>query len=167
MAHDLRSPLAGALGAAQILADATDPITEDERLDFAAMLVESLSTANNIVRELLVLAEVRQAEIRVVPLDMSVVVAAALACIAGPVREAGATIVPPPAWPSARATRRGSKRSGSTISPTPSNMAANRRGIEMGADTAEDGQVRFWVREQRSWPDAGTAGAALCTVHPA
>ena len=91
VAHDLRSPLAGALGAAQILADPTDPITEEDRLDFAAMMVENLSKANNIVRELLVLAEVRQAEIHVAPLDMGAIVAAALARIAGPVRECRAT----------------------------------------------------------------------------
>ncbi len=147
VAHDLRSPLAGALGVAQILADATDPITEAERLDFAAMLVESLSTANNIVRELLVLAEVRQAEIRVVPQDMSAVVAAALARIAGPVREAGATIVPPPAWPSALGHAPWIEEVWVNYLTNAVKYGGKPPQIEMGADTAEDGQVRFWVRD--------------------
>jgi signal transduction histidine kinase len=137
VAHDLRSPLAGALGAAQILADPNDPVTEGERLEFAAMMVENLSKANNIIRELLVLAEVRQAEIRVAPLDMGAVVAAALARLAGAVQAAGATIVPPDAWPSGlvnyltNAVKYGGKPPW----------------IEMGADRAADGQVRFWVRD--------------------
>ena len=101
VAHDLRTPLAGALGAAQILADPDDEVTPDERRDFAPLLVDSLSKANNIVRELLLLAAVRQAEMPVKQLPMGEIVAAALARVANQLQSAGVAIVQPAAWPCA------------------------------------------------------------------
>lgn len=147
VAHDLRSPLAGALGAAQILADPNDPVTEGERLEFAAMMVENLSKANNIIRELLVLAEVRQAEIRVAPLDMGAVVAAALARLAGAVQAAGATIVPPDAWPSGLGHAPWIEEVWVNYLTNAVKYGGKPPWIEMGADRAADGQVRFWVRD--------------------
>ena len=147
VAHDLRSPLAGALGAAQILADPTDPITEEDRLDFAAMMVENLSKANNIVRELLVLAEVRQAEIHVAPLDMGAIVAAALARIAGPVREAGATIVPPSTWPGALGHAPWIEEVWVNYLTNAVKYGGELPLIEVDAATQPNGQVRFWVRD--------------------
>src|SRR5690606_36925933 len=71
VAHDLRSPLAGALGFAQLLEDTSFLLEHEERQEYVRVVVESLEKANSIIDELLLLAEVRKSEISIEPLDMT------------------------------------------------------------------------------------------------
>ncbi|MCB0021397.1 MAG: response regulator, partial [Caldilinea sp.] len=100
VAHDLRSPLAGALGFAQLLDDPSFPLENEERQEYVRVVVESLEKANSIIDELLLLAEVRKSEISIEPLDMTLIVAQSLHRISILVAESGALITHPESWPS-------------------------------------------------------------------
>jgi two-component system sensor histidine kinase/response regulator len=147
VAHDLRSPLAGALGAAQILAGATGAVGEEERAEFAGLMVETLQKANNIVKELLLLAEVRQAEVRVEPLAMDAVTAAALARVADLLRAAGATVTQPPAWPCALGYPAWIEEVWVNYLTNAIKYGGSPPVIALGAAVEGDGYIRCWVRD--------------------
>lgn len=101
VAHDLRSPISNALGAAQLLTDPDVLLDDTELHEFLSLMIDSLRKANSIVSELLLLAEVRQAEVQVELVQMGQVLAASLQRVAPLLRESGATVTQPPAWPDA------------------------------------------------------------------
>lgn len=70
VAHDLRSPISAALGMAQLLGEPDIPISEEEHSEFIELMIDSLSKASNIISELLLMAEVRQADVEVESVEM-------------------------------------------------------------------------------------------------
>ena len=78
---------------------------------------------------------------------MGAIVAAALARIAGPVREAGATIVPPSTWPGALGHAPWIEEVWVNYLTNAVKYGGELPLIEVDAATQPNGQVRFWVRD--------------------
>ena len=107
------------------------------------------SKMSNIIDELLLLSEVRKAEVHTEPLDMNGIVAGAQLRLAHLVEEYGAEIIKPSDWPLAMGY-------GPWIEEVWVNYLSNaiKYGgdpprVELGA-TEIDGKVRFWVRDNGS-----------------
>jgi len=69
VAHDLKNPLFGIIGIAEILHSDWDSLPDRTKLDFINDLLESGQGMNSIIQELLLLASVRQGAVRVERVD--------------------------------------------------------------------------------------------------
>lgn len=70
VAHDLKNPVAGVIGLAEILRDEGNELDAGQQQEVIAELIHSGHTMNNIIQELLLLAQVTHAEVELAPLDM-------------------------------------------------------------------------------------------------
>ena len=147
VAHDLRSPLAGALGFAHLLNDADFPLEDRERGEYVRLMVESLEKANSIIGELLLLAEVRKSELSAEPLDMPLIVAQSLYRINGLVAETGALISHPAAWPLAFGYPAWVEEVWVNYITNAIKYGGRPPIIELGADGGDGGEVCFWVKD--------------------
>jgi two-component system sensor histidine kinase/response regulator len=147
VAHDLRSPISVALGTSELLADADTPMSETERSEFIGLMNDGLRKAANIITELLLLAEVRQADVEVAPVEMAPVVAEAQRRVAALLRDAGATITQPPVWPHALGHAPWIEEIWVNYLTNAVKYGGKPPVIEIGATAQGDGVVRFWVRD--------------------
>jgi len=148
VAHDLRSPISVALGMAQLLADEDVPMTEVERSEFVGLMNDGLRKTANIITELLLLAEVRQADVAMAPIEMAQVVAEAQGRVASLLRDAGAIITPPPTWPGALGHAPWIEEIWVNYLTNAVKYGGKPLVIELGASLdAGGGGVRFWVRD--------------------
>ncbi|MCB0137461.1 MAG: hybrid sensor histidine kinase/response regulator [Caldilineaceae bacterium] len=147
VAHDLRSPLAGALGFAQLLDDPSFPLENEERQEYVRVVVESLEKANSIIDELLLLAEVRKSEISIEPLDMTLIVAQSLHRISILVAESGALITHPESWPLTVGYPAWIEEVWVNYITNAIKYGGRPPVIELGASHSDNGEVRFWVQD--------------------
>ncbi|HEY4723265.1 MAG TPA: PAS domain S-box protein, partial [Anaerolineae bacterium] len=75
VAHDLKSPLSIILGYADLLIEAGTELDPRELLEYLTAIRQTTLKVNNIVDELLLLAEVRKFEVEMQPLNMAKIVA--------------------------------------------------------------------------------------------
>jgi PAS domain S-box-containing protein len=149
VAHDLKNPLGLIIGYADILNRYYTTLQDEERERCLADVVRTAHKMNNIIEELLLLSEVRKAEVKMMPLDMAVLVAEAQQRLAYVIKTSQAEIIAPPvsAWPTALGY-------GPWIEEVWVNYLSNaiKYGgqpprVELGAETLSDGMLRFWVRD--------------------
>jgi two-component system sensor histidine kinase/response regulator len=147
VAHDIKGSLSTVIGFATALQDDDAALSPEERQECLRHLVQSAYKLNNVVDELLLLAEVRRADIVLEPLFMSVIVADAQARLAALIDDYQAVVVWPPAWPVAEGY-------GPWIEEVWVNYLSNaiKYGgrppcVQIGAQAQLDGMVRFWVQD--------------------
>lgn len=155
VAHDLRSPLTGIIGFADLLEAALAGQANAQVEEYIAYLVGNSVKMNNIINELLLLASVReQDDVKTRPLDMARIAREARTRLDYLITEYGAVVKAPAAWPEAwgypqwveevwanylsNAVKYGG-RPEEGIAPQ----------IELGYDDPDerDGSIRFWVRD--------------------
>jgi signal transduction histidine kinase len=150
VAHDLREPLSLIiLGIAMLLDDPSKTLDlgSDVR-ERLGLISQAAHRMRNIVRELLLLASVRKAEIEVAPLeDMADIVAEARQRLDYMIEEHEAEIILPKTWPVALGY-------GPWIEEVWANYISNaiKYGgrpprIELGAESQEPGTIRFWIHD--------------------
>jgi len=143
VAHDLKRPLVSLVGLADIL---------DEEPEDAAALVPRIARlgriAYQIVEELLLLAQLRGAQVPRVRLDMAAVVAEIRIRLADDVAAARGRVIEPTHWPSALGH-------GPWVGEVWANLLSNalKYGgaapiVTLGADPPANGEVRFWCRDE-------------------
>ncbi len=156
VAHDLKNPLAQILGYADVLNLEWDLLTADEIQNSLQIIARTGWNMNDIIRKLLLLAEVRQAKVGIGPLEMAGIVHEALSRLAQPAEECGAQISVPDVskWPVAtgytpwveevwlnyigNALKYGGQPDRGSCEPP---------AVQLGAVAQADGYVRFWVRD--------------------
>ena len=79
VAHDLKTPLTTILGFAAMLSDAQARIPPEKQREALQTIVRTSLKMNNIIQELLLLAAVRQSDVKTSPIQMTGVVSAAAA----------------------------------------------------------------------------------------
>jgi len=101
VAHDLKTPLTTILGFAAMLSDSQARIPAEEQKIALQAIVRTSLKMNNIIQELLLLAAVRQADVKTGPVHMGGVVSAAKQRLWGVIAEANAELVIPDvsSWP--------------------------------------------------------------------
>jgi GAF domain-containing protein len=101
VAHDLKNPLALVIGYAELLGEDFASMPDEELQEHLRSLARHGHKMRSIIDELLLLAEMRDMEVEMAPLDMASVVAAAQHRLASAIEERGAEIILPETWPMA------------------------------------------------------------------
>jgi len=101
VAHDLQNPLALIIGFAEVLEKELVDLPPDEVQRYLRTIAQTGRKMDNIINELILLAQIREAEIQVYPLNMAQIVDAALERLAYTIDKKQAEIIKPApsAWP--------------------------------------------------------------------
>jgi signal transduction histidine kinase len=101
VAHDLQNPLALIIGFAEVLEKEHADLSPDEMQGPLRTIAQTGRKMDNIINELILLAQIREAEIQVYSLNMAQIVDAALERLAYTIDEKQAEIIKPApsAWP--------------------------------------------------------------------
>ena len=147
VAHDLKGPLGPMMGYAEMLEKDHEHLPREELQDYLHSIATSTQKMNNIIQELLLLAQARQSQVETGPLDMQCVVVESLKRLGPMVEEYQAEICGPSSWPLATGY-------GPWVEEVWVNYIGNaiKYGgqpprVELGATVQPDGMVRFWVRD--------------------
>ena len=150
VAHDLKNPLGVLMGYAEMLDNGQYQLKADDRGMAAAEIVRTAQKMTSIVQELLLLSEVRTAEVALEPLDMASIVSEVRHHLAFNIEDSQAEVSVPKTWPAAMGYApwveevwvnylSNAIKYGGTPSTAPR--------VELGAEAQADGMVRFWVRD--------------------
>ncbi len=102
VAHDLRSPLTGIMGYADLLEAAVSSQSDESLLDYVQYMQQSSTKMSNIIDELLLLASVREVdEVDLGGLDMAQIVKEARSRLDYMIKAYQAEVVVPGKWPQA------------------------------------------------------------------
>ena len=143
VAHDLKVPLVGVLGYAEVLQQLDDPPPE-LRARAANVIMESAWTMNRIIEELLLLARVRDDEVEAVPVQMGTVVSRALDRLEPTLRAAGAEVSVADSWPVALGHAPWIEEVWANYLSNAVKYGGRPPRITLGGETTGD-TVRFWV----------------------
>jgi signal transduction histidine kinase len=147
VAHDLKNPMGLIIGFAELLQLGPDNLPEDEHQRAVRTIGQSARKINNIIDELLLLAEVRQVDVRTAPLDMASVVDEAQRRLGDMIEKHQAEISLPPAWPKALGYAPWIEEVWANYMSNAIKYGGQPPRVELGADWQSDGTVRFWVRD--------------------
>ena len=146
VAHDLKNPLCAVLGFAGPLTAAHVRLSDKDVSESLQAISQSARKMSSIIDELLLLAEVREAEVEKQPVEMAAVVSGAMQRLSYMTAEYVPEITKPDAWPVALGY-------GPWIEEVWANYLSNAMKyggrpprLELGADTT-GGNVRFWVTD--------------------
>lgn len=149
VAHDLKSPLSNIIGFVEWLQGRPD-LPAAERQEYIDIIGRNAVKMDGIIDELLLLAQVRKAQVEMMPIDTTRLIAEAQARLAFLIAESGAVVRVPGTWPSALGY-------GPWVEEVWVNYLSNaikygRRPptplrIELGYDEQSDDFIRFWVRD--------------------
>lgn len=145
VAHDLKTPLMPIVGFAEVLQDYA--IMPDNLKHNLEAIARNGRKMQNIIDELLLLAQVRKARVKIAPLDMAEIVAGAQQRLMYMTEQHQAELIMPTQWPLALGY-------GPWVEEVWVNYLSNgiKYGgrppcLELGGTTGPDGMVRFWVRD--------------------
>jgi PAS domain S-box-containing protein len=149
VAHDLQSPLGPIIGIAEILAEDYAAIPGEELQKYLGSISRNARKMNSIIRELLLLASVRQQEVERKPLDMAGLVAEAQQRLAHLIEEYQAEIILPASWPVALGYAPWIEEVWANYLSNGLKYGGRPPRLELGATilAEPDGLVRFWVRD--------------------
>ncbi|MFC1976500.1 response regulator [Chloroflexota bacterium] len=147
VAHDLKSPLSPMIGLARFLEESHSVMSAEEIKDSLRIIVRSGLKMDNIVNELLLLAQIRSTEVEVEPLSMGYIVTEALQRLSHMIEEKQAEIILPDKWPIALGY-------GPWVEEVWVNYVSNALKysgepprVELGGTVQTNGSIRFWVRD--------------------
>jgi signal transduction histidine kinase len=148
VAHDLKNPLSILLGFADVLAQ--DYVSDDDDLldQAVRVIIENGRRMENIINELLLLAEVRTvAQIPMEPLNMPVVVAETSRRLNNLIKEHHAEIELPNSWPRAMGHQPWVEEIWVNYLTNAIKYGGPSPHVVLGGERQDDGMVRFWVRD--------------------
>jgi signal transduction histidine kinase len=146
LAHDLKDPLTIMIAAADLITDVPD-LTSQELKECMQQIRFTAYEMNSIINNLLLFAEVSNAEVLVEPINMATVVANVRNRLGTMIKENRAKISIPRAWPRAIGY-------GPWLEEVWANYISNalKHGgqppyVELGASAQPDSMIRFWTRD--------------------
>ena len=150
VAHDLKNPLHLIIGFAETLRPSFSDLSDEEREDALRHITRNGRKMNNIVDELLLLAEVRKTQVQMSPLDLSRILFDAQQRLTDMIHDRHAAIIAPERWPNVLGYApwveevwvnylSNALKYGGTSSAAPR--------VSLGADLLPDGMVRLWVHD--------------------
>jgi PAS domain S-box-containing protein len=151
VAHDLKNPLAYMVGFAELLEEDAAVMPEEAVRRYLHTIAQNGRKMTNIIDELLLLAGVRQLEqVALARLDMMEIVADAQRRLGDLIREHEAKITVPDSWPAAMGHGPWVEEVWVNFISNAVKYGGNPPRVELGADQQDDGDVRFWVRDNGS-----------------
>ncbi len=148
VAHDLKNPLSILLGFSEVLVQDYGA-GQDEVLEQAVrVILENGRRIENIINELLLLAEVRQLdEIQIEPLDTTSIIVETRKRLSNLIGDYGVSIRVTANWPVAVGHRPWVEEIWVNYLSNAIKYGGTPPEVELGADEQPDGMVRFWVRD--------------------
>jgi signal transduction histidine kinase len=146
-AHDLQGPLSLIVGYAGVLNESYATLSDEELRHMSAAMMRTALKMRTIIEELLLLAGVRKAEVKVTPLDMSAIVAEAWQRLASLIQQYQAEIILPAAWPVAQGYRPWVEEVWVNYLSNAVKYGGRPPRMELGATAQPDATIRFWVRD--------------------
>jgi signal transduction histidine kinase len=146
-AHDLKNPLALIVSLAYALDENFASLSGEELQEHLQTVKNTAFKMCNIIDELLLLAEVRKADVELHPLDMADAVAAARQRLIQMIDEYQGTIIMPSTWPPALGYRPWVEEVWANYLSNAIKYGGYPPCVELGATPQPDGMVRFWVRD--------------------
>jgi signal transduction histidine kinase len=147
VAHDIKGPVTSIVSYADVLCKGGITAPDSVRVEFLQTLTRSARRIATIVDELLLLASVRKMELQLELLDMEQVVEEACQRIMHIISHSQAEIVLPPDWPKAIGYAPWVVEIWANFLSNGCKYGGKPPRLELGADVLDDGQVRFWVRD--------------------
>jgi signal transduction histidine kinase len=152
VAHDLKDPLGTILGFADLLL--SEPTTlHDEDVSLCARGIAATGRKmDNVINELLLLAEVRRGDVETKPLDMAGIVRAAQRRLGPAIERSHAQIVLPEAWPVALGYGPWVEQVWVNYLSNAIKYGGEPPRLELGAEVSQNAGLphagaRFWVRD--------------------
>jgi two-component system, sensor histidine kinase and response regulator len=155
VAHDLKNALSPIIGLAFVIGDEFDTFSGDQIRHHLYTIGNQAKKLNRIIDELLLLAEVRDRDLVLMPVDMGTVVADVQTRLATMVAEQGATVAVAPEWPTALGYAPWIEEVWANYVANALKYGGTPPRIELGwgpvqdaNGTELDGAYRFWVRDE-------------------
>lgn len=155
VAHDLKTPLTSILGFAAMLSDSQARIPPEKQKEALQSIVRTSLKMNNIIQELLLLAAVRQSEVKTGPIQMAGVVSAARQRLWSVIEDSASELIIPDAstWPTVVGYAPWVEEAWINYISNAIKYGGRPPRVELGAEadykTFPDGHkmARFWVRD--------------------
>jgi signal transduction histidine kinase len=148
VAHDLKTPLTGMIGHAQLLEEVGPQLAEDDIAISLRAIVRSGQKMSAIINDLLLLAHVRSASnVPFTMLRMRDIVAEAEARLNETLEAARATLIYPQTWPDAHGYAPWVEEVWVNYISNAVKYGGEPPRIELGAEPAGAGFVRLWVQD--------------------
>ncbi len=147
VAHDLKVPLAAISGRAEWLAQEATSLPIEEIVRSAQRITQTAQRMDRIINSLLSLAETRNEQVALEPLDMAAIVAEACERVTWIVEQYSAEIVRPAEWPVALGEPTWIEGVWVNYMSNAIKYGGRPPRIELGAEVRADGWVRFWVQD--------------------
>lgn len=146
VAHDLKNPLGIIQGFAELLADESIVLSEEEKRSSVQNIIRVARRMGHIIEELMLLFGLRRTEVRMEPLDMAAMVAAALDRLEAGLQETAAEVILPPSWPVALGHPAWVEEVWTNYISNALKYGGHPPRVELGATTTGD-RVRFWIQD--------------------
>jgi PAS domain S-box-containing protein len=145
-AHDLKTPLSNIIGFIEWLQTHPD-LPGDERQEYLNTIGRNAVKMDNIIDELLLLAQVRKAQVELSPIDMARVIAEAQTRLAFIITEKQAVIHMPSRWPSVLGHAPWVEEVWVNYLSNAIKYGGQPPRVELGCVEQSDGALRCWVRD--------------------
>jgi PAS domain S-box-containing protein len=146
VAHDLKSPLSNIIGFVEWLQTRPD-LPDDERQAYITAVKRNAVKMDNIIDELLLLAQVRKAEVELNPIDMARLVVEAQARLAFLIVEKRAVISLPGRWPPALGYAPWVEEVWVNYLSNAIKYGGQPPHVELGYNELPNDTLRYWVRD--------------------
>jgi signal transduction histidine kinase len=146
VAHDLKGPICNLAGYADLVRRAHTDMLDDELQKCLSMVHRSALKLNDIIDELLLLAELRQDEVEIEELDMADIVSRALSRLSYKLDGDATSVVLPDTWPTAVGYGPWVEEVWVNYIDNALKYGGRPARVELGAERV-DGASRFWVRD--------------------
>lgn len=147
VAHDLKGPLATLVGYADVMLDFVDNMTKEELKENLESMLRTGQKMSSIIDELLLLAGVRQMDVKPEPVMMRLCVNEALRRLGELVVQHGAQITVQPNLPTALGYSPWIEEVWVNYINNAIKYGGTPPRLTIGADPPENGHVRFWVAD--------------------
>ena len=146
VAHDLKNPLGLIAGTAQVLETDFHTLSEQTLQHHLQIIARNSRKATSLIEEMLLLAEVRQAEVHIAPLHMPTILGEVRRRLADLTQSYQAEIILPDTWPAALGYAPWVEEVWVNYVSNALKYGGRPPRVELGA-TQADGQVEFWVKD--------------------
>ena len=147
VAHDLKNPIGLVIGYSTLIEQDLGVMPEQELRQCLQAIARFSHKTNNIIEELLLLAEVRSSAVQLAPLDMASIVAEARQRLEHMIQQHQAKIIVPDSWPTVIGYAPWIEEVWTNYISNALKYGGQPACVELGSDRQPDGMVRFWVRD--------------------
>ncbi len=147
VAHDLRNPLASVMMSISMVLELMSHKLDKDILEYLTIARDMAERMGVIIRELLVLASVRQKDVTLVVVDMPEIVDSAINVLAYQVERTKAEITQPDEWPQVFGYPAWIEEIWTNYISNAIKYGGDPPKIELGYTRQDQGRVRFWVKD--------------------